>query len=60
MFRRLRQEPGEKIDAYHTRLRNAVSSCGFEDLDGKIKSHVIQITTDSKLRNKVLKMARSR
>ena len=50
VFRRLRQEPGEKIDAYHTRLRNAFASCSFEDLDGEIKSHVIQTTTDSKLR----------
>ena len=55
VFRRLRQEPGEKIDAYHMRLRNAVASCGFEDLDGEINSHVIQTKTDSKLRKQGLK-----
>ena len=55
VFRRLRQEPGEKIYAYHTRMRNGVTSCGFEDMDGEMKSHVIQTTTDSKLRKQGLK-----
>ena len=55
VFRCLRQEPGEKIDAYHTCLRNAVASYGFQDVVGEIKSHIIQTTTDSKLRKQGLK-----
>lgn len=50
LFRRLRQNKDETIDSYHTRLRQACSTCGFEDTDGEIKSHIIQTTTDSKLR----------
>lgn len=54
VFRRMRQESGEKIDAYHTRLRQAAASCEFNDINGEIKSHVIQTTTDSKLRKQGL------
>ena len=54
VFRRLRQETGETIDVYHTRLRKAAASCDFADVDGEIKSHVIQTTTDSKLRKQGL------
>ena len=54
MFRRLRQETGESIDVYHTRIRKAAASCDFASVDGEIKSHVIQTTTDSKLRKQGL------
>ena len=54
VFRRLRQETGESIDVYHTRLRKAAASCDFASVDGEIKSHVIQTATDSKLRKQGL------
>ena len=54
VFRRIRQEPGEKIDAYHIRLRQETSSCGFTDFDEELKFHVIQTTIDSKLRKQGL------
>ena len=53
VFRRLRQEPGKKTDAYHTHLRNAVASCGFEDLDGELMSHVIKLQPIPNCVNKV-------
>ena len=52
VFRRLRQETGESID--HTRLRKRAASCDFASVDGEIKSHVTQTTTDSKLRKQGL------
>ena len=54
VFRRLRQETDETIDVYHTRLRKAAANCDFADVDDEIKSHVIQTTTDSKLRKQGL------
>ena len=35
-------------------MRKAAASCDFADVDGEIKSHVIQTTTDSKLRKQGL------
>lgn len=50
MFLWIRQEPGEDIDACHTRLRQAASSCGFINLYRELKFHVIKTTSYSKLR----------
>lgn len=44
VLRRIRQEHEEKM---YARLRQAVSSCVFTDLDGESKFHAIQITTES-------------
>ncbi len=53
-FRTLRQKKGEKIDSYHTRLRQAATTCSFADTDKEIKSHIIQTMTDDKVRKKGL------
>ena len=54
VFRRLRQSKGETIDVYVTRLRSYAKSCDFANTNSEIKSHLIQTTTDSKLRKKGL------
>ncbi|XP_033112572.1 uncharacterized protein LOC117113377 [Anneissia japonica] len=55
VFRRLRQKSDEKLDSYHTRLRKAAGTCNFQSIDQELKSHIIQTTTDSKLRKQGLK-----
>jgi len=55
-FRTMRQQPSEQLGAYHTRLRQQALSCSFGGLlDSEIKSHIIQTTTDGKLRKKGLR-----
>ena len=41
--------------AVYRQIRQLASSCGFTDLGGELISHVIQATTDSKLRKQGLK-----
>ena len=53
-FRRLRQSRDETIDAYQTRCKQQGKLCSFADLDAELKSHILQTTTDSKLRKKGL------
>lgn len=54
-FRKLQQNTGELIDAYHVRLRQQAQHCEFTNIDLEIKSHLIQTTKDSKLRKKGLR-----
>ncbi|XP_071954134.1 uncharacterized protein [Antedon mediterranea] len=54
-FRKLQQNKSESIDVYHIRLREQADKCDFHDISGEIKSHIIQSTTDSKLRKFGLK-----
>lgn len=54
VFRRAKQEKGECIDAYCTRLRELATTCNFADKNGEIKSQLIQMTSDSKLRRHAL------
>lgn len=55
LFRRMKQEKGEKIDTYHTRLKQQAGSCGFTDVNDEIYYHIVQTTNDSKLRKKGLR-----
>ena len=53
VFRNMRQETSETIDAYYVRLKKQAGLCGFDDTE--IKSHIVQTCRDSKVRNKYLK-----
>ena len=54
VFRRSKQEKGETIDGFCTRLRELSVTCDFADKNGEIKSQLIQSTSDSKLRKHAL------
>lgn len=56
-FRSMRQLAGESLAAYHTRLKQQATNCQFANgtLDNELKSHIIQTTTDNKLRRKGLR-----
>jgi hypothetical protein len=41
-FRRCRQEPGENMDAFATRLLQLTTRCNFNDSDLEIKLQIIQ------------------
>ncbi|CAN7982457.1 unnamed protein product, partial [Ixodes pacificus] len=54
LFRQERQLENESVATYHTRLRDIARRCGFCDIDGEIKSQIIQTCTSSSLRRKAL------
>ena len=54
-FRKVKQEPGESIDIYYTRLRKLALNCQFADLDEELKQQIIDGCRSSKLRQKGLK-----
>lgn len=54
VFRRARQEIGETIDAFHTRLRRLSSACDFQDVEREIKLQIIETCRSSELPSKVL------
>ena len=53
-FRAAKQEEGETLDQFVTRLRKLGASCDFTNLSAEIKSQVIQKCKSSKLRTKGL------
>ncbi|CAN8021720.1 unnamed protein product [Ixodes persulcatus] len=54
LFRQERQLENESVATYHTRLRDITRRCGFSDIDGEMKSQIIQTCTLSSLRRKAL------
>ena len=54
-FRQARQEPGEGIDSFYTRLRTLASTCEFHDKDSEIVAQVIQGCTSSRIRRRALR-----
>ena len=56
-FRSLKQEPGESIDAYVSRLRRKAKHCNFADVDKELKSQIIQCTMSSRLRRRAIREA---
>ena len=54
VFRRAKQAKGEGIDVFCTRLRELAATCDFADKNAEIKSQLIQMTADSKLRRHAL------
>ncbi len=53
-FRMTKQKVSESIDQYHTRLRQAATTCNFQNVNAEIKSQLIQTMRDSKVRKKAL------
>ena len=54
-FRQTKQNTGETMDTYHSRLRRLAARCEFTDVDKEIKSQIIQSCSSQRLRWKALK-----
>ena len=54
VFCQMKQEEGEGIDAFVTRLRNQASMCDFADENRRIKDQVVFRCLSKKVRNKAL------
>ena len=54
-FRECVQLVGESMDDYHQRLRHLAKNFKFGDMDGEIKSQIIQKCTSSRLRRRALR-----
>jgi hypothetical protein len=53
-FRQLKQDKGEEVIAFVTRLRHMATTCEFHDVDVEIKSQLIQGCQSNRLRRKAL------
>ena len=53
-FRQAKQESGEDIMTYYTRLKHLAQTCEFADTDREIKSQIVQLCSSTKLRRKAL------
>ena len=54
LFPQAKQDQGETIIAYSTRLKQLAKTCEFTDTDREIKSQIIQNCRSTKLRRKAL------
>ena len=54
-FHQCRQNEGETIDAFHTRLRLLAARCDFANEDREIKAQILQGCTSSRLRKRALR-----
>ena len=54
VFRQAKQEAGETITAFHTRLRQLALTCDFGDVEREIKTQIVQNCSSHKLRMKAL------
>ena len=54
-FRQCRQNEGETIDGFYTRLRLLSTRCDFENEDREIKAQILQGCTSSRLRKRALR-----
>ena len=54
-FRQTKQNPGEHMNAYHSRLRQLAATCEFADVDKEIKSQIILSCLSQRLRRKALR-----
>jgi len=53
-FRQGKQQAGERIAAFYTRLAQLAKSCEFHDTVREIKTQIMQNCTSTRLRRKVL------
>ena len=53
-LRLVRQKVGESMDTYQARLRALAKNCEFANLDGELKSHIIQTCVSTRLRRRAL------
>jgi len=54
-FRQAKQEAGESIDSFYTRLRTLANTCEFHNKDNEILSQIIQGCTSSRTRRRALR-----
>ncbi|XP_028406801.1 uncharacterized protein LOC114529243 [Dendronephthya gigantea] len=54
-FRQAKQQQGEIIDAYHTRLRRLAQTCDFTNVDKEVKTQIIIGCLSHKLRRQALR-----
>ncbi len=54
-FREARQEPGETIDQYCTRLKTLANTCEYTDSAREIRIHIVQTCTSNRLRRRALR-----
>ena len=54
-FRQAKQEPGENVDAFCTRLRQLASTCDFADLPRELKTQILWGCTSSQLKRRALR-----
>ncbi|CAB4030059.1 Retrovirus-related Pol poly from transposon, partial [Paramuricea clavata] len=54
-FRQAKQQHGENIDAYNTRLRQLAQTCDFTDVDKEVKSQIIIGCLSQRLRRQALR-----
>lgn len=57
VFRSAKQQAGEHLDSYATRLRMLAKNCDFADVDIEIQSQIIQSCTSTRLRRRALRDA---
>ena len=55
VFRQARQQPGEILDQFRTRLRQLADTCEFQDINREITTQIVQDCTSSRLRRKALR-----
>ena len=55
IFRQAKQNKGETLDAYHTRLRQLSQNCSFADVDKEITNQIIIGCSSQKLRRRALR-----
>lgn len=54
-FRQSKQETGETIDIFNTRLRKLAETCEFENIYNEIQSQIIQSCSSTRLRRRALR-----
>ncbi|MCG7866506.1 MAG: hypothetical protein JAY74_09055 [Candidatus Thiodiazotropha taylori] len=54
-FRQAKQNAGEAIDSYYTRLRTLASTCEFHNADNEILGQIIQGCTSTRIRRRALR-----
>ena len=54
-FREAKQQNGETIDAYHTRLRQLAQTCDFNNIDKEVKTQIIIGCSSQRLRRRALR-----
>ena len=54
-FRQAKQQHGETIDAFHTRLRQLAQTCEFADIDKEVKAQIIIGCLSQRLRRQALR-----
>ena len=55
LFRELKQNQGETVEQFITRLKSEAINCEFENPTAEIKAQIPQKTSNKKLRREILK-----